>query len=814
MNVKEWLGADNQIGADIWEKKYQKNNETLEEWFDRISNGNEELKQLMKEKKFLFGGRILSNRGLQKIGKKITFSNCYVETPPEDNLESIFQCASNIARTFSYGGGVGVDLSKLSPKGAIIHNAAKQTTGAVSFMDLYSLVSELIGSEGRRGALMLSLDCTHPDLEAFIEVKNNPDKITKANISVKITNDFMQAVKDNSDFELSFYRKESDQLIKKTVNARDILYKLAEMNWEMGEPGVLFWDRISDYNLLNELDGFEYAGVNPCLSGDTIIRTTKGAYPIKDLVGSTPLVYCMDDGGNLVSSASMKIFLSKKDAEVVEIKTKTTSLICTPDHRIFTLNKGWVEAGNLSIGDKLKGLDQKTKDKFGKQNGFLVESVTPLKKKINVYDITMDTNHNFLANDIIVHNCAEESLPAGGSCLLGSLNLSEFVKNNCLQTEELRAAVRIAVIGLNDVLEEGLELHPLQIQRDTVKDWRQIGLGIMGLADMLIKLGIRYGSGESIALCDTIGKLIAEEAILQSAKLAKEYGAFAKCDNEKILQSTFFKNHPIGLVKDVGLRNSQLLTCAPTGTLSNLLGISGGLESIYDLSYTRKTESLHGEDHYYKIYTPIVKAYMETHNIKDEKDLPDFFVTSKTLNYKERIRMQQVWQTHIDAAISSTINLPEEATVEDVFNIYVEAHEAGLKGVTVFRDNCKRVGILTSDKKSKLKAVPKNVVGKKRKLITGCGSLHVLAFYDSETGDLLETYLNKGSTGGCNNFMIGLSRMLSLAARSGATIDDITDQLKSTGACPSYSVRSAVKKDTSPGSCCPVAISKAIKEMH
>ena len=264
MNLTEWLGKDNSIGQDIWTKKYQKDNETLDEWFERVSNGNNELKQLLIDKKFLFGGRILSNRGLEKQGKKITFSNCYVLSPPEDNLESIFQCASDVARTFSYGGGVGVDLSKLSPRGATIHNAAKSTTGAVSFMDLYSLVSELIGSEGRRGALMLSLDCTHPDLEEFIEVKNDPDKVTKANISVRITDDFMEAVKTNSDFKLSFYRKESNEKIEKIVNARDILYQLAKMNWEMGEPGVLFWDRISDYNLLNKFEDFEYAGVNPC----------------------------------------------------------------------------------------------------------------------------------------------------------------------------------------------------------------------------------------------------------------------------------------------------------------------------------------------------------------------------------------------------------------------------------------------------------------------------------------------------------------------------------------------------------------------
>lgn len=150
MNVQEWLGEDNQLGIDIWNRKYRFNNESLDEWFDRVSGGNEKVKQLIKEKKFLFGGRILSNRGLNQYGIKTTLSNCYVISPPEDNLESIFECAKKLARTYSYGGGCGVDLSELSPKGAKVNNTAKETSGAVSFMDLYSLVTGLIGQNGRR----------------------------------------------------------------------------------------------------------------------------------------------------------------------------------------------------------------------------------------------------------------------------------------------------------------------------------------------------------------------------------------------------------------------------------------------------------------------------------------------------------------------------------------------------------------------------------------------------------------------------------------------------------------------------------------
>jgi len=264
MTVEDWLGTDNTLGIDIWNTKYRNKNESFVEWLDRISNHNEELKQLIISKKFLFGGRILSNRGLNKDGEKVTYSNCYVVTPPEDNIESIFECASKLARTFSYGGGCGIDISKLSPRGAKVNNTAKETSGAVSFMDLYSLVTGLIGQNGRRGALMISIDCNHPDLEEFIDIKSDLNRITKANISIRVTNEFLEAVKTKSNYDLTFTRKETGETITKTVNAYEIFKKFATMNWNYAEPAFLYWDRIKDWNLLSNTKEFEYAGTNPC----------------------------------------------------------------------------------------------------------------------------------------------------------------------------------------------------------------------------------------------------------------------------------------------------------------------------------------------------------------------------------------------------------------------------------------------------------------------------------------------------------------------------------------------------------------------
>lgn len=703
LTLEQWTN-NNELAISIIKNKYLQNGETLMEMIDRIAGGNEKVKQLILEKKYLPGGRICAGRGLSKEGKKISLSNCYVLPEVEDNLESIFDTAKEMARTYSYGGGCGLNISKLAFKGAKVRNAASCSSGAVSFMDLYSMVTGLIAQHGRRGALMISMDISHPDIEEFIDCKKDLNRVTKANISVMVNSEFMEAVKNNGEYSLRFERPETGEAVLKKVKARKIFRKLCQNNWESGEPGILFWDNINNYNLLSEDPKYSYAGTNPC---------------------------------------------------------------------------------------------------------------------------------------------AEEPLPAYGACLLGAINLSAFVKNAFtdeayFDTVEFSDTIFTLVDELNVILDEGIPLHPLKQQRETATNWRQIGLGIMGLADMLIKLGIKYGSEKAITTCDTIGMCMANAAILASSANAITNGKYPKYNWKAISKSSFFKNNTTPATKDVvklnGLRNSQLLTIAPTGSISNVLGISGGMEPIFANSYTRKTETLNDKDTYFKVYTPIVKEYMDKFGITDEKDLPDYFVTAHEISYKERIQMQAVWQKHIDASISSTVNLPESATVEDVENLYIMAHDYGLKGVTVFRNNCLRAGILTTNEKKKEKddsekakqvksethelargeviKCPDHCVGLSRKLRTGCGNLHCLAYFDKTTGDLMETYLNKGSTGGCNNFMVGLSRMISMSARAGVSIYDIVDQLKSTGSCPSYATRKAVHGDTSMGACCPMAVGNALIDMY
>lgn len=725
MWVEDWLGKDNKVGCDIWRKKYQRNGETFIEWLDRVSGGDEIIRQDILDKKFLFGGRILSNRGIQD--RKVTYSNCYVIEPPEDNIESIFDAAKKLARTYSYGGGCGIDVSKLAPRGASINNAAKETTGAVSFMDLYNLTTSLIGQNGRRGALMLSINCNHPDLEEFIDVKTDLTKLTKANISVRVTDEFMKAVVVGEYHDLEFVRDETGEVIIRTVFAPDIFKKLCTNNWTYGEPGMLFWDRIEKWNLLANDPEFKFAGVNPC---------------------------------------------------------------------------------------------------------------------------------------------AEEPLPAGGSCLLGSINLSAFVKDGKFDFDDFADTVSHAVIALNEVLDEGLELHPLFEQRKSVADWRQIGLGIFGLADMLIKMGMEYGSADSIYLCDRIGFIMADTAIGTSAYLARDEKPYNKFKPEALDKNLYFIENTSEAtkkaVKRFGLRNSQLLTIAPTGSISTMLGVSGGIEPIFDISYTRKTESLHDEDVYYKVFTPIVKEYLDNNEViydlnTGEPVLPKYFVTAKKIEPKKRIQMQSIWQKHIDASISSTVNLPASATVKDVEKLYISAWKNGLKGLTVFRENCARTGILTSDKPKDEKpkrddgidavvamkevmSIPNEIINPKpveatecerlifnnivpvtRKALgkrldgatyvkkTACGKLYITINRD-EDDNLVEVFIDPGKSGGCVANAESLGRMASTMLRGGISIESIIDSTKGVK-CSACTQAKGSKKDID-GLSCGDIIARTIKEEY
>ena len=650
-----------------------------------------------------------------------------------------------------------------------------------------------VHNSGRRGALMVSIACDHPDIEDFIKLKTDVDKATTANLSIRVTDDFMKAVQNDEDWYTAFTRKETGECISKKFKARELFKEFCDANYDYGEPGLLFWSNIEKYNMLSSYPDFKFSGTNPCFTGDMKLTIMENGIikrvPMEELAGRDDITVVSCNG--MVSYGNRVWCNGEK--ETVSVRTKNGAIKCTPDH-VFMLAAG--------AECKAKDLKGKTLIHFGEDISF--DTVLSVEKgeMEKVYDFTEKNNHWGIVEDYVVHNCGELPLPAGGACLLGSINLSEYVRSDgTFDMASFGNDVKVAIRALDDVQREGAELHPLKIQKDMVSKWRQLGLGIMGLGDMLIKMNIRYGTPEALKQCNDIATVMAKSAIEESESIGEEKGAFPSFSPEKTAQSEFWIKH-FADEAPKNMANSQLLAIAPTGSISTMLGVSGGIEPLFALEYDRTTKSLDGKDMTYKVIPKVVQ-------FAREKGYLNGLVSASDISYTDRINMQAEWQSHIDGSISSTINLPQGFPREDVERLYLYAWQKGLKGVTVFRDGCKREGVLKKD----IQLNEHEIVGLSRTIQTGCGRLHVVGMFDRETGNITECYLNRGSDGGCNSFMVGLSRLVSLSSRKGASIDEVVDQLVSCPVCPSYAVRRATKGDTAQGTCCPSAVGKVFLEM-
>ena len=426
----------------------------------------------------------------------------------------------------------------------------------------------------------------------------------------------------------------------------------------------------------------------------------------------------------------------------------------------------------------------------------------------------------------------EQPLKARTSCLLGSLNLYEFVENKFTNDayfnfEEFSKAIEVASNALDNIIEENAPRLPKELEqyKQNAYDWRNMGLGVFNYAHMLMAMGLKYGSEEALDFTDELFDTMMIEAILSNDERGKEKGNYPKFKGGLVQKSTMFINHvPEELLQNGVLhaRNCTLLSIAPTGSISTMVNGAGGVEPEFALSYTRRTDNL---DESYKIESNIVKEYRKITGNTGE--LPDYFVSSADIHWRDRVKTQSVIQKHIDTAISSTVNLPKETTKEEIEELYLYAWSCGLKGITIFRDGCKRLGILTTQdgetkehKKQKqlargtILSVSDDLIGAKRKLNTGCGSLHFEVYFDEVTGEPLETFVNVGSSGGCEKNLQFISRLISLALRAGVSIEDIIDQCKSIKPCPAYVSRTNKKHDTSKGSSCPSAIGYALEDLY
>ena len=507
------------------------------------------------------------------------------------------------------------------------------------------------------------MDIGHPDIEDFINVKTDLDRVTKANISVMSNDRFMEAVINDDDWTMSFTTEHGDNYTK-TVKARFLFNLIATNNHRMGEPGFLYMDRIHNWNLTCGYDDYKIVGTNPC-----------GEQPLSDY----------------------------------------------------------------------------------------------------------------------------------SSCLLGSINLSEFVVNPFTEKayfdfEDFKDTIRIAVRAMDDVLEENIERLPLQKQKEKAEQWRQVGIGQMGLADMFIKLGLKYGEKKSLEISETIAKILINEAMRNTALLAKERGIFPKFDYNSLIKSDFYNKNIDEDVKKIvemyGMRNCALLSIAPTGTIGTFLETSTGIEPNFKFKYTRKTESLGNQEEYHDVYAKIAREYREKNN---NKELPSYFVESDEIEPLNRIKMQSIWQTYIDTAISSTVNLSENATVEDIEDIYINAWKYGLKGITVFRNNCERMGILTTDKKEDVeveevkelrrgewKSLADDTYYVKRNITIGCGKLKLFIGYSPNEQALQDLYIVKSGVGGCEKNLQAIAISMSALFRVGGKLGQLEKAFSGITPCPSF----------------------------
>lgn len=659
---EEVLWAKDEVAYNVFRAKYAKDDmESPAVFCQRVASICDEsirdkVECLLASGTFFFGGRTMYLAG-RKNEINAAGSNCYVVPIEDDTIEAIYEANKHMARIFSKGGGVGTDISILRPRNAKVNNAAKSSTGAVSFLDLFNETGNVISQHGRRGATMVSIDCSHPDIEELLDTKMKGDRLQSMNVSIKFTDEFMTAVDCDKPYTLKFDVKSTGEHIEKTIKAREFFKKFCECQWNWGDPGALFIDEFNDYNLLSGYDNFHILTTNPC---------------------------------------------------------------------------------------------------------------------------------------------AELPLGAWGSCNLGSINLAKFVDmaTGKFCWGSFIDTVHVAVRALNDALDYSYDKQPYEENRKYIRDWRPIGLGVFGYADMLVELGLEYGSEKALEFTRKLFHRLTNEAVKASAFLCQDYfNTFGEYDYDKTANSKFFQSlddDTKKCVKEYGLLNGQIISVAPTGSISLLAGrYTGGCEPIYKLYYERTTHKLEEQGKTFRVFSRSIEDLLVRNELpmdtstEDIKKMFPYVIESHDVEPIRRILTQATMQKYVDNSISSTVNLPESATPDDIFSIYDAAWQAGCKGITVFRDNCARGNILGLSKKEEKPTIlhdslkPERrgdigtLVGKTYTQVMGDGTkLYITVNWKDDK--LFEIFVNSERH---KDEVDGITRLISLSMRCGVSIDAIIKQL-------------------------------------
>jgi ribonucleoside-diphosphate reductase alpha chain len=803
-----------QFALRIFSDLYLHPNEDVKSCFHRVAKematnkkDEEQAYNLLIENKWRPATPVFINAGTNHF----MGAACWISSL-DDSMDSIYETTNIARKIFQHGAGIGIPIGNLREKDAYIYEGNDEkppvgrSSGAVSFMHLFDAVGATTKSGGRsrRAAIMCVMPVNHPDIEEFIKCKEVDGKLSNMNISVAITDDFMKAFKDNIPFNLISIK--TGEVVKQ-VNARKLWDDIVDMAHKTADPGVLFIDTINQFNVMKSLIKVEC--VNPCLTGDTLISTNVGLIRMDDLSTNYAKyddikVLSYDTKNNCIELDDI-IWggLTKTNADIIEIELEDGSTLkMTPEHKIFTENRGYIEVKDITCDDILIQYTDKL-NKCGQILNNKVKNIRYISKKEDVYDITTRKNHNFFANGTLVHNCGEITGLPNISCNLSHINLHSFydVENETYNFDELYSTSYFVSKLMDNIIDK--MVYPDPKFKDMTTKYRSLGLGFMGLSDVLYEMDLPYDSKEGQQFAAKCMKTITTAAIESSCDMAKEKGCFhdyekVKDDVLEIVKKWTDDERVLEKVKKYGLRNITQTTLAPTGSTAISADTSYGMEPCFGLVFNKTL--VESKDTFTVInpifkrkyeneswYTPelIEKIIANNGSLKGirgvSKEVKDVFVVAHDIKPKDRIDMQSSLGEYVSNSISSTINLPNTATRDDVSEIYRYAYQKGLKGITIYRDGSKNsqpISFTTNDKNDGVTSFvrPSKLQATVHTVETGNGKLYITV--STSKGKIVEMFLSMGKSGQIlNNFCEALGRTLSIAFQHGVPIDAIIKTL-------------------------------------
>jgi len=694
---------------------------------DEVETIRAKFERMMTTLEFVPNSPTLMNAG-RPLGQ---LAACFV-VPVDDSTTGVFEAVRWAAEIQKTGGGTGFSFSRLRPAGDLVASTGGNASGPVSLMQVFDVATEAIKQGGtRRGANMGMLRVDHPDILEFIALKLDPVRMRNFNLSVAMTDAFMRAVAAGTTYDLINPRTGS---VKGQLDARRVFDAIANAAWAVGDPGLVFIDRVNDLHPTPQLGAIE--ATNPCVTGDSLVWVEdRGLVPIRDLVGSQPRIATYDpaaDFGRVVFRTATQVICTGT-RRVYRLRTSDgLTLRLTADHRVAT-ERGDVPAEQLERGlriravvpprlatvddgahgrmivanvgrtdvgqiDSLAARLDVTRERLDQLVTWTTVESLELEGEELVFDLTEPTTSHFFANGLLVHNCGEQPLLPFESCTLGSIDVGRFVGKGDFQWDRLRESIHDSVRFLDDVIDANR--YPLtEIERAT-KATRKIGLGIMGWADALAALDIAYDSDAAIALGDKLAGFLEDESLAASRALAERRGPFPAWEGSRW--------HTAG---ERPLRNATTTTIAPTGTISIIAGCASGIEPLYALAYRRNvldgaelTEinpmfqraAMSGGFASPELFAAVAEHGGVRGNESVPADVQRRFPTAHEIDVPWHVKMQAAFQRHVHAAVSKTINLRREATPADVKAAYQLAYELGCKGITVYRDGSREGQVLVT----------------------------------------------------------------------------------------------------------------------